>query len=229
MSILTNARVAWLLGGAILLPMSTVVAQGSVTGQISILERPGDKTEDLGNTVVYLDLPAGAKAKVTPVSKSMPLQSRNFATHVMVVPMGSKIAFPNQDPFSHNVFSKAPQGGFDTDLYGRGKTKDNVFKEAGVYPLYCNVHPRMTAFVIAVKTPYYTQAGNDGRFSIANVPAGTYALHIWHERGGQKTDTIDVAASGFAVPAVRLDARTYKYVQHKDKNGKDYVYNGDIY
>ncbi|HTR78149.1 MAG TPA: hypothetical protein VMH39_08560 [Gemmatimonadaceae bacterium] len=220
---------AGLLGAAVsVLPIRLVAAQGAVTGQISILERPGDKTTDLGNTVVYLDPAAGVKPKVSPVNKSMALQSKNFSPHVTVVPAGSKIAFPNQDPFSHNVFSKAPQGGFDTDLYGRGKAKDNVFKTVGVYPLYCNVHPRMTAFVIAVATPYFTQAGADGRFIIDNVPAGRYVLHVWHERGGTDSSVVDVVASGFAVPKIQLDASKWKDLPHKDKNGKDYV-NGDVY
>ena len=62
---------------------------------------------------------------------------------------GSTVRCRNEDPFNHNVFSKT-NGGFDTGVYGRGKTRENVFGESGVYSLYCNVHPRMTAFVVTV-------------------------------------------------------------------------------
>ena len=204
-------------------------AQGPVSGQVSIVERPGEQTEDLNNTVIYLEPAAGPKLKMSPTNESMALQARQFAPHVRVVAQGSKVEFSNNDPFSHNVFSKAAQGPFDTDVFGRGKKKSTVVKEAGVYPLYCNVHPRMTAFLVAVNTPYYAQAGQDGRFSINGVPAGTYVLNVWHERGGLQKATVTVPANGLGSLKYQLDARNYKYVQHKNKSGKDYALNGDIY
>ena len=217
----STVAVALIIG----MPMA---AQGPVSGQVSIVERPGEQTEDLGNAVVYLELPAGQKAKLAPVNDQMALQARQFAPHIRIVPPGSKVEFVNQDPFSHNVFSKATQGPFDTDVFGRGKKKSTTVKEAGVYPLYCNVHPRMTGFLVAVNTPYYAQAGADGRFTIANVPPGTYKLHVWHERAAEQTATLTVPASGMGGLKYQLDARTYKFVQHKNKNGKEYA-SGDIY
>jgi plastocyanin len=214
---------------ALMLATNDLQSQGPVSGQVSIIERPGESTEDLGNTVIYLEAPPAMRPKLQPTKETIALQSRQFSPHVRVVPQGSKIEFSNQDPFSHNVFSKATQGPFDTDTYGRGKTKDNVFKQSGVYPIYCNVHPRMTAFVIAVNTPYYAQAGADGRFSIGNVPPGQYVMHVWHDRAMEQTTTITVADGGVGGLKYQLDARNYKYVQHKNKFGKDYVLNGDIY
>jgi len=222
-------KVATLVVAALMVG-TPMAAQGPVSGQISLIERPGEQTEDLGNTVIYLELPAGQKAKLSPTNEQMALQARQFAPHVRVVPQGSKIEFANQDPFSHNVFSKAAQGPFDTDVFGRGKKKSTTVKEAGVYPLYCNVHPRMTAFLIAVNTPYFAQSGADGRFTISNVPPGTYKLHVWHERvAAEQTAMVTVAASGLGGLKYQLDARNYKYVQHKNKNGKDYALNGDVY
>ena len=222
-------KVAMMVLVALIAALPVANGQGPVSGQVSIVERPGEQTEDLGNAVVYLELTNGQKAKLSPTNEAMALQARQFAPRVRVVPQGSKVEFSNQDPFSHNVFTKAAQGPFDTDVFGRGKKKSTTVKEAGVYPLYCNVHPRMTAFLIAVNTPYYAQAGADGRFSIGNVPPGTYRLHVWHERAGEQTAAITVAAGGLGGLKYQLDARNYKYVQHKNKNGKDYAANGDVY
>lgn len=208
---------------------SSAFAQGAVSGQVAILEKKGDETEDLGNAVIYLESAGGPKGKLSPTNTSIALQARQFAPHVRVVTEGSKIEFPNQDPFTHNVFSKAPQGPFDTESYGKNKTKDNTFKSTGVYPLFCNVHPKMTAFVIAVKTPYFTQAKDDGKFSIDKVPAGKYTVHVWHDRGGEQTADLIVPVTGLAGLKYELDARGYKFVQHKNKFGKDYQFNGDIY
>ena len=221
-------KVARSVLAALIVASPAARAQGPVSGQVSIIERPGEQTEDLGNTVIYLEMP-GSKAKLSPTNESMALQARQFSPRVRIVPQGSKVEFTTQDPFSHNVFSKATQGPFDTDVFGRGKKKSTTVKEAGVYPLFCNVHPRMTAYLITVNTPYYAQAGADGRFSIGNVPPGTYVLHVWHERAAAQKATITVAAGGVGGLKYQLDARNYKYVQHKNKNGKDYAANGDVY
>ena len=205
-------------------------AQAVVGGQVAILERLGEVTEDLGNTVVFLEEVARSSAKRLgpPQNTVIALQSRQFSPRVRVVMEGSKVEFPNQDPFSHNVFSKV-NGGFDTQTYGRGKTKDHVFATAGVYTLYCNVHPRMTAFVITLNTPYYTQAGNDGRFTIESVPPGRYKLHVWHDRTTEVVKNITVPASGVRNLREQLDARGYKYVQHKNKFGQIYANAGTRY
>jgi plastocyanin len=208
---------------------SAIHAQAAVSGQIVVLEKGGEQAEDLDHAVIYLEPAGGAKAKVAPTNTSIALQARQFAPRVRIVTEGSRIEFPNLDPFTHNVFSKAPQGPFDTESFGKNKTKDNTFRSSGVYPLYCNVHPKMTAFVVAVKTPYFTQAKDDGKFSLEKVPAGKYTMHVWHDRGGEQTADIVVPATGLAGLKYELDARGYKYVQHKNKFGKDYQFNGDIY
>ncbi|MDB4905340.1 MAG: hypothetical protein JWO05_124 [Gemmatimonadetes bacterium] len=205
-------------------------AQGSVGGQVTILERAGETTEDLGDVVVFLESPTGARRNLVPVNTGINLQSRQFSPRVRVVTQGSRIDFTNQDPFNHNVFSKAPGGAFDTGVYGRGKTRDNTFREAGVFPIFCDVHPRMTGYVIVMNTPFYTQPGTDGRFALDRVPAGRYVLHVWHDRATEMTRTIDVPAAGIGSLSVQLDARGWRYVQHKNKYGKDYASaSGDRY
>jgi plastocyanin len=223
----------WRIAAIAAVLAGTLKAQGttSVRGQVAITERVGETTEDLGNVVVYLE-PVVASARVRPLAPTntvITLRKREFSPHVSVVTEGSKVDFPNNDPFSHNVFSKL-NGGFDTGVYGRNKTRENVFGEAGVYPLYCNVHPRMSAFVIALKTPYYTQAGDDGRFLIEKVPPGQYKMHVWHDRTSEVVEDVSVPAYGVGNKRVQLDARGYKYVQHKNKFGQDYTSaSGDRY
>jgi len=224
---------AMVFGAAAMLCLGSVGGQGtssgSISGQVTILERPGESTEDLGDVVVYLDGANTAKAHLAPTNTAMELTRRQFAPRVRVVSAGSRVSFVNKDPFSHNVFSKT-NGGFDTGVYGRDKTRDNVFADGGVYPLYCNIHPRMTAFVVALNTPYYAQAEEDGRFVIPSVPPGKYTLHVWHDRAAPIDTTVTVTVSGATNLRVQLDARGYHYVQHKNKFGQDYTTaSGDRY
>lgn len=220
-------------GAAAMLCLGSVDGQGtssgSVSGQVTILERPGETTDDFGDVVVYLDNASTARTRAVPTNTAMNLQGRQFVPRVRVVTQGSKVSFQNTDPFNHNVFSKM-NGGFDTGVYGRGKTKDNLFADPGVYALYCNIHPRMSAFVVALSTPYYAQAEADGHFVIPNVPPGQYVMHVWHDRAAQIDQPVTVTASGLANVRVQMDARGYHYVQHKNKFGQDYTTaSGDRY
>ena len=197
-------------------------AQVAVAGQLSIMERPGAKTTDLADAVVWLE----ARGAAAPPATSRPqivMRSREFVPRVRIVAAGSAIAFPNQDPFRHNVFSKSGPSDFDLGLYGRGETKEARAERPGVYPVFCNIHAKMLAFIVAVPTAYVAQPNPDGRYSIANVPPGTYTLHVWHDRGGQVTRELTVAADGEPVVNVQLDARGYRFVQHKNKFGQEYT------
>jgi plastocyanin len=208
-----------------------MAAQGTVSGQVSLLERPGEVTEDLTDVIVWLEPAVSPKARVAPTTTTIQLQGRQFSPRVRVVSEGSKVEFPNLDSFSHNVFSKAPDGAFDTGVYARGRTKDQTFREAGVFPIYCNIHPRMTGYVVVLRTPYYAQAGEDGRFAVSGVAAGNYTLHLWHDRVAEGvTRPLVVGASGASLGTMQLDARGYRFVQHKNKFGQDYTSaSGDRY
>ena len=199
-------------------------AQGTVSGQVSLLERSGEQSEDLADVLVWLEPAANSRVRTTAATVTMQLLGRQFSPRVRVVSEGSTVEFPNADSFSHNVFSKAPDGAFDTGVYPRGRTKDQTFREAGVFPIYCNIHPRMTGYVVVLRTPFYAQAGEDGRFSIAGVPAGSYVLRVWHDRAAEAMPRpVVVGTSGLALGSVQLDARGYRFVQHKNKFGKEYT------
>ena len=196
-------------------------AQGTVAGQISISERPGTRTTDLADAVVWLEA-RGAAPATTPRAQIV-MQSREFVPRVRIVAAGSPVAFPNQDPFRHNVFSKSGPSEFDLGLYGRGDSKEARAVRAGVYPVFCNIHAKMLAFIVAVPTAHVAQPNPDGRFSIADVPAGTYTMHAWHERGGVASRELKVGADGQSDANVTLDARGYRLVQHKNKFGQEYT------
>jgi len=141
---------------------------------------------------------------------------------VFVNPVGTTVNFPNLDPFNHNVFSLNEPNAFDLGLYGRGETESKRFTRAGLVRIYCNIHPRMTGAIVVRDNAWYAQPGADGSFTIANVPAGTYTLKVWHERAPELTRQVTVAEGGLAGLELELDARNYQYVQHRNKNGQEY-------
>ena len=93
---------------------------------------------------------------------------------MLVVPVGTKVSFRNDDPIFHNVFSLSKPNDFDTGLYKQGATYQQTFKRAGVVQLLCNIHSSMLGFVVVVDTPYYAQADGAARSrSRACRPAST--------------------------------------------------------
>jgi plastocyanin len=200
-----------------------LAAQGAVSGRMTIQEREGETTKDLATGVIYLETAGGANGPMREIAAEIAMHDKQYVPHVRVVPAGSPVAFPNQDPFRHNVFSNSSAGPFDLGLTSRGGASQNVFRRTGVYAIYCNIHARMSAFVVAVPTSYYGQPGADGTFTLPSVPAGRYVLHAWHERGGETTQSVEVPAGGLEGLVVVLDARGYRAEPHRNKFGLEYT------
>jgi len=218
MRALTGMVAALLAGG--------LISDAGISGRIVILEKDNKSSQDLSDAVIYLEAPGTAAAAAKPVTVEIAITDKAYAPHVVVVPLGSTVRFPNHDPFNHNVFSVSEPNSFDLGLYGRGEAKGHTFDHPGLVRVYCNVHPRMVAYVLVMENRYYAQPGNDGSFTIADVPAGRYRLHVWHER--ISTEVVkDVAAGAGGGPELQiaLNARGYKWQPHRNKYGRDYPTN----
>jgi plastocyanin len=213
--------------GLLALPYAASGAQGTVSGTLGLEERAGAERGDIRSAVVYLE----PRDRVIPVSdvpsmrsRVMAMRGREFVPHVAIVLAGGNVAFPNEDPFSHNVFSNVDVGPFDLGLYRRGATRSATFAHPGVYPIYCNIHSMMVSFVVAVPTAWATQPDEAGRFTLRGVPGGRYVVHAWHEHGAREvTRDIVVPESGIDALQLLIDARTYVEAPHLNKFGRPYA------
>ena len=219
-----DARTAVGLVLALVVGAIPVGAQGApVRGRIVILEKDNKPSPDLGDAVVYLE---GLGAAAPAARFDITISDKTFAPHVLVVPVGSTVAFPNHDPFDHNVFSVSDSNSFDLGLYGRGEGKSITFRHPGLVRVFCNVHPRMVALVQVMGTHHYVQPGADGAFTISDVNPGAYRLHVWHERAPvEAVRDVAVGAADLSDLVITLDARGFHWQPHKNKFGKDYPTN----
>jgi plastocyanin len=200
---------------------------GSVSGRVSIVEKKGGLAQDLSDTVVYLQ---GVKIGPHPTRATMVMKGKSFMPHVVAIPIGGTVVFPNEDPIFHNVFSLSGDNRFDLDLYKRPKSGSWTFEHPGIARVYCNIHPQMSAVVVVVDSPFFAKAGTDGAFTIEGIPAGSYTLSAWHERGGETSAPVKVSAEGQTHADLVLDASQFKKRPHLDKFGKDYsTHNSGVY
>jgi plastocyanin len=224
-SVWCGARQLLVSAVAILALTAETPMLGAVTGQLSLLERPGGVAKDLATAIVYLqplDVRGDDERGDVSSDATIVMRGREFVPHRAVIRSGGTVAFPNEDPFSHNVFSNTDPVSFDLGLYRRGARRTATFSQPGVYPIYCNIHARMVSYVIAVPGRHVAFADAEGRFSLTDVPVGSYRLHVWHERAAHLAQDVMVTASGASVK-LTLDARGYISGPHLNKFGMPYT------
>src|SRR5689334_21974016 len=186
------------------------------------------KHKDYSGVVVWLEPLANAVALALPLRPAQMIQkNKMFTPHVLAVPLGGSVAFPNLDPIFHNAFSNFNGQIFDVGLYKPGSSRTVAFKRPGIVRVFCNIHPQMSAVIAVLDTPYFAVSNKAGSFEIHNVPPGDYQFHVFHERASPETldslaRRITVEAATPELSQLSISESGYLPVQHKNKYGKDY-------
>ncbi len=147
------------------------------------IELQAQKGNAQATTAVVWLKPLGVSSAIQPRAPgrfALLQKKRTFTPHILVIPVGSTVSFPNADPFFHNVFSLFNGKRFDLGLYEAGASKDVVFSREGVSYIFCNIHPEMSAVILSLSTPYFS-TGETGRLFKLKIPEGDYELHVWVE------------------------------------------------
>ena len=225
------ATVYWLCG-LIVCGTLACAQEITVTADVALVYNGKKSRPRAANNVVLWLTPVGSaglsSSPTLPASSRPRLVQKNksFEPHVLVVPVGSVVEFPNRDPFFHNVFSLFEGKRFDLGLYEAGSTRDVVFDKPGISYIFCNIHSEMSAVVIAVSSPYYGISDVRGRVSIPQVPPGRYMLRIWYEEAlpeelNNLTREVSISGDASSLGAMRLPATNMPQT-HQNMYGHDY-------
>ncbi|GGA56553.1 hypothetical protein GCM10011507_04840 [Edaphobacter acidisoli] len=154
-------------------------------------------------------------------------KDKKFTPHLLVVPTGSSVDFPNLDPFFHNVFSLFNGKRFDLGLYEAHTHRTVVFDRQGVSYIFCNIHPEMGAVIITLNTPYYGISTPDGSLVIHNVPPGSYRMDLWAEdvdkdRLNALSHIVEITSQDNQLGTFHLDTTGDVMDHHKNKFGETY-------
>jgi plastocyanin len=173
-------------------------------------------------------LGANAASTLSPEKRTYRMVQKNkqFDPHLMVVPVGSLVQFPNHDPFFHNVFSLYNGKRFDLGLYETGSERGVRFDREGVSYIFCNIHPEMGAVILALATPYYA-VSHEGSIVIPQVPPGRYTLNVWSEVATQESMSaarkqVTIGADGADLGSISLVATPSPIAHHANKFGESY-------
>jgi plastocyanin len=206
----------------------------TVTGHVTLFDSgTHGKPSDNSGAVLWLTSVSGLTATGVRTPDAPPQRFRlvqknkRFTPHILVVPVGSVVDFPNLDPFFHNAFSLFDGKRFDLGLYEAGTTRTVNFDAAGICYIFCNIHPEMSAVVVVVRTPYYSVSNSTGAVSIPSLLPGRYELNVWHERclpASLKGAVREVVVSGrsSSLGDIHLALSGDLLKNHKNKYGRDY-------
>jgi len=214
-----------------MLPCVLAMAQNAeLKGKVQ-LTRTGRHVGDASKVVVWLT-PLGTTPAPSPAPQQesqipqLIQKDKSFHPSLLVIPAGGKVEFPNHDPFFHNVFSLFDGKRFDLGLYESGSTQFVQFDKPGISYIFCNIHPQMSAVVIALSTPYYAISNWRGEISIGDVVPGRYQMHVFHPsvapdalQTAEREITVmpgDTFLGSFSLAESNLE------LAHKNKYGRDY-------
>jgi plastocyanin len=188
------------------------------------------KAKNAPEVVVWLT-PTNGPAQPVAAHPSHPFRlmqkNKSFIPHILVVPAGSVVEFPNRDSFFHNVFSLFEGKRFDLGLYEAGTSRLVHFDRPGISYVFCNIHSEMSAVVVVTDSRYYGKSDAEGNVSITDVPAGRYVLHVWSERSSPAelqalTRTVTISATSASIGNIHLRETPHVQLAHKNKYGEEY-------
>ena len=183
-------------------PMKDATPQPAVVGK-SEDDEPNRKPESgalhgklqiqgkaLGGLGLVMLWPKDSKPpRRTPKFRVIEQRNKMFAPHLIAVPVGSTVAFPNFDTIYHNVFSLSQPQRFDLGMYKGGDMREMKFAKPGIIRIGCNIHANMSAYLVVVDAPHYVVAEQDGGFAFHSLKPGRYKVQAWSEQSSEPVVT----------------------------------------
>jgi plastocyanin len=159
------------------------------------------------NAVVTLtDIHSGKAIALAPAQLDQ--NKCSYVPHIQAVPVGTTLTVLNSDTILHNVHAMLGAATvFNMAMPIHNQKIPTNLSKAGLVKLKCDVHGWMNGAIVVTDNPYFAVSGDDGSFTIGDVPAGTYTVHVWHERLGEADTKVTVAAGGKGMADFKLAAK----------------------
>lgn len=195
---------------------SLAYGDASVRGVVEVTRPDGVPA---GGVLVYI---VGFDEKAPDKAVEVKQVGKRFVPDLIAVTSGGTVAFPNGDPFLHNVFSPTSDRTFDLGSFKKGESRTRTFPNRGVVDIYCNIHPNMSATLVVLPNTRFAFADGEGHFQIDHVPAGTWTVFAFSRRAVQPVSAkVTVGADGVVEQSFKID-EVQRDFTHKNKFGEKY-------
>jgi plastocyanin len=187
----------WLVLAAMTAARAVAADTPSITGRVT-----GADGKGIAEAVVFVLTPEsdGTFGGTNPMA-TMDQIEKTFVPGLLPIVAGTRVRFPNHDQIHHHVYSFSRTKNFELPLYKGEDAPPVLFDKVGVVKVGCNIHDWMSAIILVLPSPYFTQTDAEGRFSLVGLPNGNYKLVAWHELAkGKPEDTAQAVTVG-ASPA----------------------------
>jgi plastocyanin len=144
------------------------------------------------DVVIVVDAPGQSAAPRGDTRPQLEQRGQQFHPHVLAVPVGTTVDFPNRDIVFHNVFSYSRSKRFDLGYYGKGRSKSVTFDQPGLVRVFCDIHSTMSAYIYVSGSGFVTQPNADGNFALEGLSDGDYVLTAWHPELGERRFDVSV-------------------------------------
>lgn len=177
--------------------MKRIVSHLLIAVSLSIVTAHTGAIGDDGSVIIVIKDSSGSPLsgavvslipnKAIPIVDPLPIatmaqRDTKFNPHILAVPVGTEVKFPNEDEFRHHIYSFSKAEPFEIRLYGGDEEKKIKFDTAGVVALGCNIHDSMLAYIYVADTPYVGITDKNGQIVFQATATGTYSITLWHER-----------------------------------------------
>ena len=145
---------------------------------VSVVDPAGHGVADVA--VAATPLAAGS-TRPAPVAPTAVMDQRKlaFVPRVLVVAVGTRVSFPNNDSVSHQVYSFSPAKKFQLPLY-KGLTHPPLtFDQAGLVVVGCNIHDEMAGYIYVTDAPYFGKTDELGSLLLTGLAPGDYRIVLW--------------------------------------------------
>ena len=167
-----------------LLPRLALLAQLAVpglaaatAGEATLVVEVATAREVPAAEAVVFAVPEGGSTAAPRRESVMDQRDRTFVPRILPIQTGTPVRFPNSDNVRHQVYSFSPAKRFQLPLYEGTPARPVVFDRPGVVSLGCNIHDKMSAFIVVVDTPFF-EVAQAGRATL-RLPAGRYDVRVW--------------------------------------------------
>jgi plastocyanin len=177
-----RAVAAWIL---LVASPALAAGGGTITGKVE-----ATPAKYLADTVVYLKKVPGAHP---PRTVDLDQKGMQFIPHILTITVGDTVRFLNHDAVDHNVFTSDGEG-YNLGMFKANEIRTYTFKKEGTYAQLCSVHPEMLGYIFVGANPYSAAVDKSGKFTIKNVPPGSYEIAVWNPKLKAADQSVTVAA-----------------------------------